>query len=212
VRSLVLGALLTIAMPQAAFADRGALSLDAGAVVSAARVPPGAGSGDPVFGSLAGATVGGRYALRNYFEVSANAVWLQAVPFYNDSTTITTPNGVFVGQAQARVGRIGATVGAHYVTGLVCRVRVGAEVGWSRVLFERMDLVDVRNPSSPRSFGLALGERALDSVIVAPTAGLEWMVSDHLSFAITPRVEFTLDTGLASVAVPLTVAYSWYTL
>jgi hypothetical protein len=208
----VIGTLVVIAMPQAALADRGAFSLDAGAVASVARVPPGVGSGDPVFGSLAGATVGGRYALRNYFEVSANAVWFQVAPFYNENTSITTLNGIFVGQAQSRVGRVGATVGAHYVTGFVWRIRVGAEVGWSRVLFERMDLVDVSNPSSPRSFGLALGDRNVDSVVLAPVVGLEWMASDHLSFAITPRVELTLDAGLTSITVPLTIAYSWYIL
>jgi hypothetical protein len=211
VRSHLVGALLAIAAPFATQADRGAFSVDAGAVLSAARVPPGVGSGDSVFGSLAGATLGARYAFRNYLEVSATAVWFQGAPFYNDNTSITTKDGVFVGQAQSRVNRLGGTVGAHYVTGLVWRLRVGAEVGWSRLVFERIDLVDVSDPSSPWSFGLALGDRTVDGIVVAPVAGLEWMVTDHLSFAITPRIDFLLgEPTMTAFSVPITASWSWY--
>jgi hypothetical protein len=80
VRSHLVGALLAIAAPFVVLADRGAFSVDAGAVLSATRVPPGVGNGDSVFGSLAGATLGARYAFRNYLEVSANAVWFQGAP------------------------------------------------------------------------------------------------------------------------------------
>jgi hypothetical protein len=142
-----------------------------------------------------------------------SAVWFQAAPFYNDNTSITTSDGVFVGQAQSRVGRLGGTVGAYYVTGLVWRLRLGAEVGWSRVVFESIDLVDVSDPGAPRSFGLGLGDRTVDGIVVAPEAGLEWMVSDHLSFAITPRIDLLLgEPTMTAFTVPITVSWSWYGL
>ena len=203
--------MLMIAMPVAALGDRGAFSVDGGAVLSAARVPPGVGNGDSVFGSVAGVTLGARYAFRNDLEVSANGVWFQEAPFYNDNTSVTTPDGVFVGQAQNRVGRLGATIGAHYVTGLVWRLRVGAEVGWSRLVFRHLDLVDVSDPTSPRSFGLRLGDRTVDGIVVAPVAGVEWIATDHLSFAITPRIDFLLgEPTMTAFTVPITVSWSWY--
>jgi len=203
--------MLMIAMPVAALGDRGAFSVDGGGVLSAARVPPGVGNGDSVFGSVAGVTLGARYAFRNDLEVSANGVWFQEEPFYNDNTSVTTPDGVFVGQAQNRVGRLGATIGAHYVTGLVWRLRVGAEVGWSRLVFRHLHLVDVSDPTSPRSFGLRLGDRTVDGIVVAPVAGVEWIATDHLSFAITPRIYFLLgEPTMTAFTVPITVSWSWY--
>jgi hypothetical protein len=125
---------------------------------------------------------------------------------------IMTPNGIFSGQLQSSVQRMGAGLGAHYVTGFVWRLRIGAELGWSRVAFKRMDLVDVASQSRSRSFGLALGERTMDSIVIAPTAGIEWMVSDHVSLAITPRLELPVNGGLTAVMVPVTFGYSWYML
>ena len=58
-RSLyLLLAVTTVSLPTVALGDRGALSLEAGGVLSAARVPPGVGTGESVFGTLGGATLG----------------------------------------------------------------------------------------------------------------------------------------------------------
>jgi hypothetical protein len=203
-------ALLTV--PTSARSDRGAFSVDGGVVLSAARVPAGIGIGAAVVGTFGGAGLGVRYALSNNVEVSMSGAWFETERFYNDNTTIMTPNGIFSGQLQSSVQRMQAGLGVHCVTGFVWRLRVGAELGWSRVVFRRLDLVDVAGQSRSRSFGLALGDRSVDGIVIAPMAGVEWMVSDHVSLAITPRLELPVNGGVAAVTVPITLGYSWYML
>lgn len=204
-------ALLAAALPAVALADRGALSLDAGGLVAGVRSEPAVGTGDAVNGTVAGVTIGTRYALTNRVELIGTVDWFAAAPFYNDDTVITTGNGTFRGQLQGRLSRYSAKVGAQYVRGFVWRVRMGGEIGWTRVTADRLDLVDVA-PAVPRSYGLALGARRQDHLMVTGLAGVEWAVSDHVSVAITPRIEFPVGGGFAAVTVPLTVSYSWYML
>ncbi len=206
-----LAALLAVAAPLSALADRGALSLEAGGVLAGVREEPAVGAGDSVTGTVAGATIGARYALSNSVEVTGTVDWFAPAAFYNDNTVIVTGNGTFRGQLQSRLSRYSAKLGAQYVRGLTWRIRVGAEVGWTRLISERLDLVDV-TPAVPRSFGLPLGSRSMDHLVVVGLAGVEWAVSDHVSFAVTPRVEFPFGGGLMAMTVPLTVAYSWYML
>ena len=74
-----------------------------------------------------------------------------------------------------------------------------------------MDLINVAT-DPPTSFG-DIGARTttLDGIVVAPMAGIEWAVTDHLSFAITPRIEFLLgEPKMTAFTVPLTASYSWY--
>jgi hypothetical protein len=203
--------LLAIAMPLGALADRGAFSLNAGGIVAGVRADPAIGSGGPVTGTVAGVTLGTSYALTNRLELTGTADWFAAAPFYNDDTTIVTENGTFRGQLQSRVSRYSAKVGAHYVRGLTWRIRAGAEVGWTRTTSARLDLVDVTG-AVPRSFGLGLGSRTTDHLVVVGVAGVEWAISDHVSLAMTPRIEFPFGGGLMAMTVPLTVAYSWYML
>lgn len=203
--------LLAAALPLVALADRGALSVEAGGVLAGVRAEPAVGTGDAVTGTVAGVTIGTRYALSNRVEVLGTVDWFAAAPFYNDNTAITTGNGTFRGQLQGRLSRYSAKLGAQYVHGLTWRVRVGGEIGWTRVITERLDLVDL-TPAVPRSFGLGLGARREDHLVVTGLAGVEWAVSDHVSFAITPRVEFPFGGGLMAMTVPLTVSYSWYML
>jgi hypothetical protein len=184
-------ALLAAALPLVALADRGALSVEAGGVLAGVRAEPAVGAGDPVTGTVAGVTIGTRYALSNSVEVLGTVDWFAAAPFYNDDTVITTGNGTFRGQLQGRLSRYSAKLGAQYVQGLTWRVRVGGEIGWTRVITERLDLVDL-TPAVPRSFGLGLGARREDHLVMTGLAGVEWAVSDHV--------------------VPLTVSYSWYML
>jgi hypothetical protein len=207
----VLAALLAVTAPFGALADRGALSLEAGGVVAGVRAEPAVGAGDAITGAVAGVTLGTRYAVSNHLEASGTIDWFASAPFYNDSTVIATPNGSFRGQLQSRIRRYSAKVGAQYVQGLVWRLRLGAEIGWTRLISERLDLVDVA-PTVPRSFGLELGSRSTDHFVLVGLAGVEWMVTDHVSFAVTPRLEFPFGGGLMAVTVPFTVAYSWYAL
>lgn len=206
-----LATVLAVIMPLGAFADRGAFTLDAGVVLGGVRAEPAVGTGDSVSGTVAGVTLGTRYAISNHLELTGTADWFAAAPFYNDDTTIVTENGTFRGQLQSRVSRYSAKLGAHFVRGLTWRVRVGAEVGWTRTTAERLDLVDA-TAAVPRSFGLGLGSRTTDHLVVVGVAGVEWAISDHVSLAVTPRVEFPFGGGLMAMTVPLTVAYSWYML
>jgi hypothetical protein len=210
-RVLAAAALVSLALPLGALADRGALSVEAGGVVAGVRSEPAIGAGDSVTGTVAGVTLATRYALSNRVEVTGTVDWFAAAPFYNDNTMIVTGNSAFRGQLQGRLSRYSAKLGAQYVHGLTWRSRVGGEIGWTRVTTERLDLVDV-TPTVPRSFGLGLGSRTSDNLVVTGLAGVEWAVSDHVSFAITPRVEFPFGGGLMAITVPLTVSYSWYML
>lgn len=207
-RARLLALLVAAAAPLGALADRGALSLEAGGVLAGVRAPPAVGTGDSVTGTLAGVTVGARWALSNSFEVIGTVDWFAPSWFYNNNTVIVTGNGTFTGQLQSRLSWYSAKVGAQYVHGFTWKLRLGAQVGWTRLMTQQLDLVDLTPP--PRSFGLNLGSRSTDHLVVAGLAGVEWEVSDHVSFAVTLRVEFPLGSGLTAITVPLTVAYSWY--
>jgi hypothetical protein len=202
-----------LAAPLFARADRGAFSVEGGALLSAARVPPGIGTGDSVFGTLGGGILGVRYAPRNNLEVVASGLWFNEAPFHNDDTTYITANSVYSGQLQSRVSRIGATVGAHYVTGLVWRLRAGIEAGWSRLAFTSLKLVDFSDPQNPRISGPPLRDRTVDGILIAPVVGLEWMATDRLSFAIMPRIDVLLgEPQMTALSIPITVSWSWYGL
>ena len=121
-----------------------------------------------------------------------------------------TGNGTFSGQLQSQLSWYSAKLGVQYVHGFTWKVRLGAQVGWTRVMSQQLDLVDLTPP--PRSFGLDLGSRSTDHLVVAGLAGVEWEISDHVSLAVTPRVEFPPGSKLTAITVPLTVAYNWYVL
>jgi hypothetical protein len=192
-------------------ADRGALIVEVGPVLSGARIPPGAGAGASVAGTLGGVSLGVRHALRNDLELTARGEWFKAASFFQDGTTVTTPDGVFSGQAQARVGRQGAAVGARWVHGLVWRMTAGLEVGWMRLSYESLDLVDVSDPGTPRTYGLALGSPSRSAFVMSPAAGVEWSVTDHMSASIALRLDFAPGRAdLSSITVPLTVGWAFY--
>ncbi len=212
-RARMVMAILVVAGPLNAIADRGALSLEAGGIVVGVRAEPAVGAGDAVTGTVGGVSVGTRYALSNHLELTGTLDWFTPAAFYNDNTVITTSNGTFAGQLQSRLGGYSASAGARYVTGLVWRLHAGAEVGWLHRSFTRIDLIDVSRPAYPTSFGLGLGTRKADNVMVSPMVGIEWLVSDRLSLAVIPRVQLMLGSpGAVWVTVPLTISYSWYGL
>ena len=212
-RALAATAIAALLAPALASADRGALTLDAGAVLSGSRIPPGVGKGAAVAGTVGGMSLGVRYALRNDLELSVRGEWFKPAPFFQDGTTVTTPDGVFVGQAQARVGRQGASLGLRWVHGLVWRLHAGVDAGWMRLSYESLDLVDVSDPGTPRTFGLALGSPSRSAFVVSPSVGIEWGLSDHLSASLALRLDVAPGhTELSALSVPLTVGWSFYGL
>ncbi len=198
--TVIVLAVAAVSLPGLARADRGATSMEGGAIASGVWVSPPVGTGDSVFGTLGGATLGARYALRSEIEVTATGTWFRPVPFYNDHTTVTANGSSYTGQLASRMSRMGATIGADYVHGLVFRFHVGAEVGWSRVTFSHVQ----------HSQGLDFPDRTIDGLAVAPRIGLEWAATDHLSFAVTPRIDFLLGEPQIAFTIPLTIAWSWY--
>lgn len=210
IQALALAALFS---PALAFADRGALTFDVGPTLSGMRVPPGAGEGRAVAGTLAGISMGVRYAIRNDLEIGFRGEWFKPAPFFYDGTTVTTPDGVFVGQAQARVGRQGATVGARWVHGLVWRLRAGLDVGWMRLSYESLDLVDLSDPGTPRTFGLALGSHIWSAFVASPSGGIEWAITDHVALSMGLRVDVVFGKReLSAISIPILVSWSWYGL
>ena len=209
---LVLVGLVVAAAPRVAFADRGALTLDAGGFGSFSSLPPGVGGGTQVTGTSLGGLLGLRYAPTQWLELSVGGFYEAPANYFHADTTISNENGSFTGTLQSHVSSWGLTVGARYVRGLVWRYFVGLEAGFSRKTVSRLDLIDVSDPAAPRGFGLALPDVTTTSVLVAPVAGIEWALSDHVTLGISPRVQVLIPDRSIEFLVPVTVSYGWYLL
>ena len=208
----VLPILLAIGLlPGAAAADRGALSFEIGPVFTLLPSAPSAGGGGSVTGTVGGVLFGGRYALRNELELTATAFYEAPATFFHPGVRLATGAGNFDGTLSERASRYGALVGARFVRGFVLRYHVGAELGWAHQVFRSRDLVNVADPANPHSFGLGLSDDSHDALVVAPLAGVEWQVADHLTVAVTPRAELMLGgAGSFAFVVPVTIGFSWF--
>ena len=213
VRTLVAAAVLAT-LPVVTLADRGAITVEAAPALTwwPARDPP-VGSGTGVSGWTAGGLVGVRYALRNELELTLTGFYEAPATFTNPGTTVDQGTIPLTGTSRATVSRWGALAGARFVQGLVWRWFVGAEVGYAQQNLSGLDLIDVSNPSNPRSFGLSLPNRSEGAFVLSPLAGIEWQFADHWSAAFTPRLQVMFG-GVSRVAVvlPLSIGYSWYGL
>jgi hypothetical protein len=200
-----------LALPVAARADQGALTLDLGPALSFVGASPSQGSGSTVVATLGGGLLGVRYALSNEFEVSASALWEAPADYFHSGVQFGSPSGAVRGTLSERVHRVAVLGGVQYVRGVEWRFHLGAEAGWSRETFSRRDLLDVSDPSNVHSFGLGLQDRTIDSLILAPVVGVEWQFADHWSVSLLPRVQFFLGgANRLGLLVPLTVGYSWF--
>lgn len=209
-----LAVLLALA-PAAGTADRGALTLEGGGVLSAVQVPPPVGFGDSVRGSLAGVTVAVRYALINHLELRATAIWGAEEAFYNNNVTLPNPNGgqPLLGQLQSRMGRLSITGGGYYATGTVWRLLVGGELGWARTSFRRLALVDVTNPAGAVAYNISIPNQPDDALALVPLVGVEWQLTDRVSVLVMARGELFLGKPTCTaLTIPLVVSYSWYGL
>jgi hypothetical protein len=209
---LVLLGLVVAVAPRVAFADRGALTLDAGGFGSFSSLPPGVGGGTKVTGTSLGGLLGLRYAPTQWLELSVGGFYQAPATYFHADTTISNDNGSFTGTLQSRVSSWGMTVGARYVRGLVWRYFVGLEAGFSRRAASQLDLIDVSDPAAPRGFGLALADVTTTGLLVAPVAGLEWALSDHITLGVSPRVQVLIADRSIEFLVPVTVSYGWYRL
>ena len=214
-RALSLAAAIVLgAVPGAARADRGALTLELSpALTWWPAWGPAVGSGSGMSGTTAGGLVGFRYALRHDLELTASGFYEASAAFMNPGTMVGTDAGPLTGTSRATVSRWGGLVGARWVHGLVWRWFVGGEIGWAHQPLTKLDLFNVSDPSNPQSFGLGLGDRSRGALVLSPLAGVEWQFTDHWSIAVTPRVQVLLGgVGRVAVVAPVSVGYSWYGL
>ena len=131
-------AVAVVLCPALARADRGALSLDLGTGITALALrPPYAQSGDGSWTLALSVSFGVRYALTNQLELTLGGFYdLPAHVTHAAASIPTVDSGTFTGTLEYELSRFGALVGVRYVTGLVVRVCVGGELGWShRTLF-----------------------------------------------------------------------------
>ncbi len=209
---LVLFVILVATAPHVALADRGAFTLDVSGFGSFSSLPPVVGSGPQVTGTSLGGLLGLRYAPTQWLELSVGGFYEAPANYFHADTTISNENGSFTGTLQSHVSSWGLTVGARYVRGLVWRYFVGLEAGFSRRTASQLDLIDVSDPAAPRGFGLALADVTTTALLVAPVAGLEWALSDHVTLGVSPRVQVLIADRSVEFLVPVTVSYGWYWL
>lgn len=205
---------LPVFLPVAAFADRGALTLEGGGAVRFGAVSPSVGAGDSVMGTLGGAWLDLGYGLTNRLELQASGFWNAGATFVHQRVAVGSANGSMSGALTQDVSRWGAAAGVRYaVAGFVWRVPIGFELGWAHTSSTNRDLLDTSDPRGASSLGLTLGNGSTDQLLVAPFLGIEWLATDHLRFSIMPRLEVLLGgKSTFGVVVPITVGWSWYLL
>jgi len=208
----VLGlSLLASVAPFSASADQGAITLDAGAGASVRRVvAPYADTASSQVGSAPAIWIDGRYALTNFIELTTTVFMETSVPFYVPGTTITSDAGKLSGTLEMRARRYGLLGGVRLLRGNVWRLIVGADVGWALSSYSSMRLINDSSPSGARDFGLALPDKSVNSLVLAPSLGLSW-VGDKLSVTVLPRFEALLGGGTTwAVTIPVTLGWDWY--
>ncbi len=210
-RRALVAALALAAIPAAARADRGAVTLDAGFFGAAESLSPGIGSGSAVAGSSWGGLLGVRYAVRNSLEAMGTLFYQAPVSYYHPNTTIATSTAAFTGTLQSSTSSWGATVGGRWVNGLVWRYFVGGEFGFTHRSFSNLDLINVSDPSNPQSYGLRLSSSSTTTALLVPVAGLEWAPTDHFSLGLAARAQVYLGAPSGvQFLVPFTLSYAWY--
>jgi hypothetical protein len=195
----------------AAFAERGAVSVEVGSGVSLINVRAPYALGAPSqMGSSFTTSVGVRYALMNFFEVGASAFYQPSTTFTHAGAQVPSPGGVLEGALLERTSQIGALIGARFVHGFTWRFVVGGDFGLARRSFSGINHYDVSDPSGAQSYGLSLSDTWRRTTIVAPSAGLQW-TGDHVAVGFIPRVEFLLGRSRTwALTMPLTLSWSWY--
>jgi len=207
--TLFIGVIVT---PFAAFADRGALSLDVGAggttLGLAAPYAPASGS---VQGTAFTTSLGLRYALSNSLEMASSAFFEPPVTYFHNGVTVSTSNGDFLGTLKHRFYRYGFLAGGRLVTGKVWRFVVGADIGWSHRVYSDFQHIDDRQPNNARDYRLTLPDVTRNNLVIAILGGVEWAVGDHWSLSLLPRYEQLLGSDSTfALSARFVFSWSWY--
>jgi hypothetical protein len=198
--------------PLIARADRGALSVELGTGVTALALRPSYAESGSIGWSLAlSVSFGLRYAVTNQLELTLHGSYDLPVHVSHPGTSIpTVDSGTFTGTQEYELSRFGVLAGVRYVTGLVVRFSIGAELGWSHRSYSELVLRDPARPGAP-DFGLGLPGLALDNVVLQPGVGLEWAFADHWSASVLVRLTALLSPEPAfGFSGTLAISYSWF--
>jgi hypothetical protein len=205
-------ALALVLCPAPARADRGALSLDLGTGITALALhPPYAESGATAWATAVSVSFGLRYALTHQLELTLGGFYdLPAHVTHGGTSIVTVDSGTFTGTLEYELSHFGVIAGVRYVTGLVVRFSIGAELGWSHRSYSELVLRDPARPGAP-DFGLGLPDLALDSLVVQPGVGLEWAFVDHWSASLAFRLTSLLGPeAVVGLSAGLTISYGWF--
>jgi len=199
-------------MGTASHAERGSVSADIGlglALINV-RAPYAQGSPSQV-GSSFVTSLGFRYALTNALEVGALAFYEPPTTFTHNDAQVSSPGGLLPGTLSERTQQFGLLLRGRFVHGFTWRFVAGADVGFATRLFSNIDHYNVSDPATgPRSYGLNLADTSQKSLLLAPSAGVEW-TGDHFTIGLTPRVEFLVGSARTwALSLPLSVSWSWY--
>jgi hypothetical protein len=204
--------LLALLLSPIAFADRGALTLEAGGGGSGLLVPAPWATPRKVTPSFAGLVVVGlRYAWSNNLELTLGGFFEPPVTDFHNDVTLVTDNGAFAGTLRHSLIRWGAQGGVRAVFGMVWRLVLGFEAGWSHRGYSGLQHIDVGSAEGPTDYGLELAAFDLENVLLAPSLGIEWAGGDHWAVSLVPRLQVLLGPEpTVAVLLPLTVSWSWY--
>ena len=158
-----------------------------------------------------GVSAGVRYGLTNAVELTLGGVYdLPAHVTHAGASIPTVDNGTFTGTLGYELSRFGVLGGVRYVTGLVVRLTVGAELGWSHRSYSIPQLRDPTRAGAP-DYGLGLPDLAVDDLVVQPGVGVEWAFADHWSASLLLRTTLLLGPEpVVGLSGGLTLSYGWF--
>ena len=205
-------AFAVVLCPAYALADRGALSLDLGTGFTALALrSPYAQSGATGWALAVSVSAGVRYGLTNAVELTLGGVYdLPAHVTHAGASIPTVDSGTFTGTLGYELSRFGVLGGVRYVTGLVVRLTVGAELGWSHRSYSIPQLRDPTRAGAP-DYGLGLPDLAVDDLVVQRGVGVEWAFADHWSASLLLRTTLLLGPEpVVGLSGGLTLSYGWF--
>ena len=202
---------LALLTPRLAWADKGAFTLEAGGGITVVRVPaPYADNSAAQVGTVPEILIGARYAVTNGFELRLAAFGEPNESFFIPGTTINSDAVKLTGTLQMNAQRYGVLAGVRLLRGNVWRFIVGADAGWSLSMYSSMHLLDDSGASAGRDFGLTLPDKNINSLILAPSAGISW-TGDKLSITVLPRFEVLVGGSTTwAFSVPITIGWDFY--
>ncbi len=204
--------LFPLLLSAAAWADRGALTVDvAGGGVATAVPALHSETPSSTLSFDASIWLGGRYALGNNFEVTASGFFEPPATVFQNDVRLVAGSGVYPGTTRHQFLRFGAQAGVRLVLGMRFRLHLGVEAGWCQQSYSKVQHFDVSNPEAAVDYGLSLPDESHANLVVAPLLGVEWAAGDSWSVALLPRAQLMLGSGFSwAVIVPLQFSWSWY--